>query len=67
MDTTVTLKHVNRERLREIQQQLAEDKGYGRLQPGGGRAVSVDEALEYLFRARDELARLVAAQYEGGA
>ncbi len=66
MDTTVTLKTANRERLREIQQQLAADKGYGRLQPDKSRAVSVDEALEYLFKARDELAKLVAAEYEGG-
>lgn len=56
--TTVTLSTYNRQRIRELQEQLEAERG---------RSVKVDEAIEFLFDSRSELVKLLGDQYEGGA
>lgn len=58
METTVTLAVAVKERLAELQAQLRKERG---------RAVTYNEVVEYLLDAREELARLLAAQYGGEA
>ena len=54
METTITISRANRQRLAEIAASLRAERS---------RAVTLNEVIEYLLEARDELARRVTADY----
>jgi len=57
METTVTITNATRKRIAEMQALIKEEKG--------GRAATVDEAINRWADRSDELARRIETEYRG--
>lgn len=58
LDTTVTMRRANRERIRRVQAQLRDERG--------GAVQSVDAAIDWLFDRSDALSDLMMRIYGEG-